>query len=282
MNLLLSDIEFRLFKKYIEDKCGIEIPNDKAYFIESRLSGLMYEMQVSSFDELYYLIRNNQNAKASEKLIDAITTNETSWFRDKVPWSIIENNLLPRYVSEIRSGSKNKIRIWSAASSTGQEAYSTAMFIDSWLFRSGIRDITLKNFEIIGTDISTTAIELAKNGRYDAITIMRGMEAYYKEKYFTKDKTSWQLNDNIRNSVEFKYFNLQNSFFMLGKFDIVFCRNVLIYFSTAFKEEIFNKLYNTMTDDSIMFLGSSELYDEIERYFERIHAEIGTYYTKRR
>ena len=277
----LSDIEFGLFKQFIEEKCGIEIPKEKAYFIESRLSSLLFETGASGFDELYQIIRNNQNLKITAELIDHITTNETSWFRDKAPWNTMESRLLPGYISQLRSGKKNKIRIWSAAASTGQESYSTAMFIDSWLEKNGIQDITLAQFEIMGTDISHTVLEFAKNARYDATTMTRGLDPYYKDKYFEKDGLDWKLGDKIKKAVQFKQFNLQNSFLSFGKFDIIFCRYVLLYFPNTLKESIASKLLNSTLEDSILFIGASELCEEIEKYFKLTHEEVGTYYVRR-
>ena len=129
----LSRLEFQLFKKYIEDKCGIELTEEKSYLIETRLSGLLVESGLESFNSLYYAIVNNKIPGIAEKVIDAITTNETMWFRDKKPWIIFEEILMPKYINILRTGQKSKIRIWSAASSTGQEAYSTAICIDNYL-----------------------------------------------------------------------------------------------------------------------------------------------------
>ena len=277
----LSHLEFQLFKSYINEKCGIDISEDKAYLVETRLSKLLVDSGMNSFDELYYAIRKNNDPHMSEKLIDAITTNETLWFRDKSPWIILEEVLLPRYIDMLRSQVKSKIRIWSAASSTGQEAYSTAMCIDHYLESKGITDITLSQFEIIATDISQTVLEMARKGKYDAISIMRGMEQSYKEKYFTKDGMVWEIKDKIKNAVKFDHFNLQNSFMFLGKYDIIFCRYVLIYFSDEFKKEITSKMFHSMHSKGILFIGASELYNLLEENFDMNHYGNATYYSKR-
>lgn len=281
MNATLTDNEFKLFRKYIEDKCGIDIPEGKAYLIETRLSRLLVDSGLSSFEELYHLIIRSNDQNMAERVIDAITTNETLWFRDKSPWVILEKVFLPRFVDMLRSGQRRKIRLWSAAASTGQEAYSTAMCIDSWLMRNGINDITLSNFEIMATDISQTVIDMARTGRYDAISVMRGLDPLIRDRYFKKDGTVWEVDNRIKSHVKFQQFNLQSSYMLLGKFDIVFCRYVLIYFSDMLKENVFSKLFGTMEEGGALFLGSSELYEKIGSFFEMAHVENAVYYRRR-
>ncbi len=281
MNATLTDNEFKLFKKYIEDKCGIEISEGKSYLIETRLYRLLVDSGLSSFEELYNLIMRANDLSLAERVIDAITTNETLWFRDKVPWTILEKVLLPRFVEMLRKGQRRKIRLWSAAASTGQEAYSTAMCIDSWLARNDINDVTLSNFEILATDISHTVIDMARNGRYDAISVMRGLDPVIRDRYFKKEGTVWEIDNRIKSHVKFQQFNLQNNYLLLGKFDIVFCRYVLIYFSDSLKESVFSKLCGVMENDGILFLGSSELYDKTDKCFEMMHVDNAVYYRRR-
>lgn len=281
MQATLSGTEFQLFKKYIHAKCGIDIGEEKAYLIETRLSKLLADSGMTTFDELYNTIRNNDDAHMAEKIIDAITTNETLWFRDKTPWNILEEILLPQYITKLRNGEKFKIRIWSAASSTGQEAYSTAMCIDRYLKKNYIKDIGLDQFEILATDISKTVLEIARKGRYDAISIMRGMEQEYKDQYFRNEGMVWELDGRIKSAVRFQQFNLQNSYLLFGKFDIIFCRYVLIYFADNLKDEIIKKLSACMHDDGLLFLGASELYGMMDRSFEMKHHGHGTYYKRR-
>lgn len=281
MQTSMSNMEFELFRKYIEEKCGIDIPKEKAYLIETRLSKLLADSKLSSFEELYNTIRSSNDFHIAEKIIDAITTNETLWFRDKTPWSILETSLMPEYIKKLRSGEKQKIRIWSAASSTGQEAYSTAMCIDNWLNRNDIKDIGLNNFEILATDISQTVLEIARKGRYDAISVMRGLDVFFKEKYFKKEGAVWEIDDRIKSAVKFQQFNLQSSFMLLGKFDIIFCRYVLIYFSDVLKEDIFSKIASGLESESILFLGASEIYSYTDKYFEMTNSGNGTYYKRK-
>ncbi len=280
MEIGISGIEFRLFKSLIDEKCGIEIPDEKAYLIESRLTKILVDLKLNSFSELYNRIRNSNDEVLTTKLINAITTNETLWFRDQTPWKIIEELYLPKYIQQLRSGEKTKIRIWSAATSTGQEAYSTAMCIDNYLTTRGITDVSPSQFEIIGTDISGLVLEVARRGRYDNISIMRGLDKYYKNKYFKKEDNAWELTDEIKSMVNFTQYNLQNSFIFFGKFDIIFCRYVLIYFSKHLKDDIVNRLDLSLKNEGILFVGAYEIHEAMNQLFKMEHFENGTYYTK--
>ena len=275
----LTSKEYELLRDYIEKECGIDLDRDKAYLIESRLSGILAESGLSSFEELYYKLRIQKDIKMNEKVIDAITTHETLWFRDKTPWQILEKVLLPTYIDEIRQNKRSKVRIWSAGCSTGQEAYSTVMSIDSYLERHRIKDVSLDHFEILATDISHSVLEIARAGKYDSISIMRGLADEYKDKYFANEGRKWILTKKIRDRVIFKRFNLQNSFITLGKFDIVFCRYVLIYFSTQLKKEVFQKISEILNPPKgVLFLGNSEVFTDYEDSFVRMEHQGGVYY----
>ncbi len=276
----LSDMEFQLLRKYIEDNCGIEITSEKAYLIETRLSKILADWKLSSYGQLYSKIKQEDNEALRERIIDAITTNETLWFRDKMPWKVLEDLYLPGYIEALRSGEKNKIRIWSSAASTGQEAYSTAICIDNYLSSNNISDISLNDFEIIATDISMFALEIACKGRYDPITIMRGLDKSLRDKYFQNTDGAWEICPSIKKSVKFMRFNLQNSFALFGKFDLVFCRYVLIYFSNRLKCQVIDKLFHSLYDNGVLFLGAYEVYIFLRDYFASCLYENFSYYTK--
>lgn len=267
MNPVLSQREFLLMQKMIEVQCGISLGEDKSYLIESRLSKLMAELSISSFEELYLVVSSGDSPEINEKVIDAITTNETFWFRDRTPWDVLEDILLPAYIQELNKGQKSKVRVWSATCSTGQEPYSVAMCIDNYLSTRGIKDIGLDNFEILATDISCTALETARSGSYDGMSVARGLEDKYRDRYFIKLNNTWYLDDKIKNAVDFRHFNLQDSFILLGKFDVVFCRNVFIYFSDRLKKELIRKIAAALNPQGVMFVGSSELLPCFEENF---------------
>lgn len=256
----LSSHAFALFQKYIEEHCGIKILDDKEYLIESRLSRFLIQFNLSTFDELYYLLSRQHQPALAEAIIDAITTNETQWFRDKTPWRYLEESLLPRYIKDLREGRRSRVRIWSAACATGQEPYSTAMCIDRYLCRHDIKDITLAHFEILATDISHTVLKLAQLGKYDMISMSRGLEREYRDSYFQQEGRIWRLKPEIQNAVRFRQFNLQHGFTGLGRFDVIFLRYVTIYFSEPFKAQIVKKIARALNPGGVLILGNSEVF----------------------
>lgn len=278
----LSSKEFSLMKRYIEDKCGILISEDKAYLIESRLSKLLIDFKCNTFEEFYKLIYQNKDESITERIIDAITTNETLWFRDRKPWDILENVLMPEYVDQLRKNKKDKVRIWSAGCSTGQEPYTIAMIIENYLSENNILDVSISQFEIVATDISGSIIELAKAARYDAISIMRGLPEFYKNKYFEKQGRIYILKDSIKKMVKFYKFNLQKSFIFLGNFDLIYCRYVTIYFSDILKEDILKRIGLALQDKGKLFLGSSEIYFNFNVYYDKKEYMGSVYYEVKR
>lgn len=278
----LSSKEFSLMKRYIEDKCGILISEDKAYLIESRLSKLLIDFKCNTFEEFYKLIYENKDEGITERIIDAITTNETLWFRDRKPWDILENVLMPEYVDQLRKNKKDKVRIWSAGCSTGQEPYTVAMIIDNYLSKNNISDVSISQFEIVATDISGSIIELAKAARYDAISIMRGLPEFYKNKYFEKQGRIYILKDNIKKMIKFYKFNLQKSFIFLGNFDLIYCRYVTIYFSDILKDDILKRIGLVLQQNGKLFLGSSEIYFNFNVYYDKKDYMGSVYYEVKR
>lgn len=268
MNGNLSSDDFILFQKYIEEQCGISIRDDKAYLIESRLSKFLVKFSLENFEELYKMLSHQKNKELAEEVIDALTTNETLWFREKTPWEFITDTLLEKYIYEIRQGKRTKVRIWSAACSTGQEPYSIAMCINSYLEKHGIKDVTLRHFEILATDISSSVLQMAKRGKYDSISMARGLELSYRDRYFKQEGRIWVLDEKIKNAVQFIQFNLQKSFSNFGKFDLVFCRYVAIYFSESFKKEVFKKIAFSLVSEGILILGNSEVFFEYKEDYE--------------
>lgn len=275
----LSNTEFILFKKFIYDRCGINIEENKAYLIETRLAKLLIDSGLNSFGELYNSMESNWDDNIATKIIDAVTTNETFWFRDQRPWEILEEKLMPIYIDLLRRRERTKIRIWSAASSTGQEIYSTVMCIDHYLKKNNITDVKLNNFEFLATDISTNVLEIAKNGCYDAISIKRGLSLEYRDLYFKREEQVWMLEDYIKNNVKFEQFNLQSSFMFMGKFDLIFCRYVLIYFSQDFRKDVIQKMGRVINKGGSFIIGTSEIYYDMDEFFGKNIYNEGTYYT---
>lgn len=265
----------------IEEKSGIVINEQNAHLLESRLAVIMQNTMTSSLEELYFKVCVQQNQEATTQIIEAITTNETSWFRDKALWTMMEEIFLPHYVQKLRDKTCSKIRIWSAACSYGQEPYSLAMCIDSYLKHHAIEDININHFEILATDISHGVINAARNGKYDTISITRGLEDHYKHRYFKHEGKHWRLNEDIRSAIRFQQFNLILDAYHFEPFDIIFCRNVLIYFSQRTKREVYKKMAQSLKNDGTLFIGSSELLEDNNELFTREQHMNSVYFKKK-
>ncbi len=280
MPIQLSPYEFSLFSRFMETRTGIEIRENKSYLIETRLTRLITEGGYPSFYRLYRAMCDDPSGLLAERVVSALTTNETFWFRDRTPWQFLQQELLPRFVQELRLGQRQRVRVWSAASATGQEAYSTAMLIDRYLTANHIYDVRLPQFEILATDISPAALEKAKSARYDRIAMTRGLDADIRERYFQPEGDGYRLCDRIRNAVTFRKFNLQDSFAPLGCFDVVFLRYVMIYLSEAVRRDIMDKLARTVRPEGALFLGASELYRDIGHSFSTRRFERSLVYIR--
>ncbi len=277
----ISKSEFELFRAFLSKISGIDIPPEKAYLFETRLAKMMAEAGKESFAEFYEYVQSGEDPMATQNIINAMTTNETLWFRDAAPWRVMEDTLLPALVNALVSGQKSRIRIWCAAVSTGQEAYSTAMCIDDYLEKNGVKGVTLSDFDIVATDISTRVLDIAKKGRYDAISIRRGLSDYYRTKYFTKIGAAWHIDPKIHEAVDFSAFNLNDGFYRFGTFDIIFCRYILIYFSQERKKDIITKMSASLAAGGSLFAENYTMYDLFEDCFEVNRFSDFSYYTKK-
>lgn len=279
MTFNLSKDEFRLLKKFISERSGINITDDKAYLIECRLSRLVSESGLKNFYGLYRALESN--SRLTQMVIDAITINETQWFRDKSPWMVLENVFLPVYIDEIRKGKRSEVKIWSAACSSGQEPYSIAICIKKYLDKYSITDIHMSNFKIVATDISESVLETARAGRYDRISVERGLDTDTLNDFFDKVGSYWFVNNGIKKMVEFRRSNLAGLSSPAEKYDIIFCRYVMIYFSEELKDILIKKIASALKPGGVMFLGNSEILYE-DSSFEKLSCKDGIYYRVRR
>ena len=248
--------ELKIIAKYIHDISGIYLDQSKSYLFETRLGSIAEELGCKSYEELYSHSKRDASGKIQRKIIDAISTNETLFFRDKGPFELLQHKILPEMIDARTPSSpalKTNIRIWSAASSTGQELYSVAITIKELL-----RDLAPYNFKLLGTDISDTAVSQASYGKYNKFEIERGLDRKLLQKYFTLFGDSWKIKDEIRAMVNFRKFNLMQPFSALGKFDIIFCRNVAIYFTLEDRKKLFNRIAESLADDGFLLIGSTE------------------------
>lgn len=279
MKIKLSPSEFVLLQTYIRDLSEIVIPQDKSYFMESRLSKLLADMKIESFEEFYHRCRKEKDSHLKDKLIEAMTTRETFWFRDILPWKILEEVFLPRFCKELLQSPRKKVRIWSAAVASGQEAYSTSICIYEYLERQGLLFL-FPSFEILGTDISKTALQIARDGSYDELSITRGLEPVLREKYFQNDGDTWKLDPKLMEIVTLEYYNIKHSIEHLGPFDIIFLRYVMIYFSDEFRHTLLKKISKVLHSDGTLFIGASEVFSKMDQYFERQMHSNGYYYKR--
>lgn len=271
----LDDKSYHLFSVFLEEQCGIVLGNNKQYLVKSRLAPLMHKFEVSSLEELVTRTLLPVERQLRAAVIDAMTTNETLWFRDDYPFKLLKSKLLPELANR-----RMPVKIWSAASSSGQEAYSIAMSILEYQksnpgsFSSGV--------QIIGTDISTTMLEHCKYGHYDALAIARGLSEERKRQFFEPgDNGMLKVKDEVKRMVSFRPLNLLNSYNLLGRFDIVFCRNVLIYFSPAIKAKIISQIHGTLNDNGYLFLGASESLAGLNSDFDMLRCNPGIIYQKK-
>lgn len=265
----MTDGEFALFQAYVERECAMALSSDKKYLFESRLARLLIENHCQSFSDLYRELRNSSDTTVRDRIIDAITTHETLWFRDDTSWMGLQEHALPALVQEAVRAGRNSIKMWSAACSTGQEPYSLAMVIDQFCRRT--TGMQLSQFEITATDISPSALFVAKAARYDAISMARGFGPNWEHMrglYFRQQGNISTIDGKLQNAVSFKRFNLQDSFAQFALQDLVLLRNVAIYFSDAFKRDLFTRLAAAIRPGGLLLLGSTEAVVDERHNFE--------------
>lgn len=264
---VLSPQDFINLRDYIHKLCGLYIQESKQYLIVQRLEPVLEEHGFADFDSFYRHLVAQPNATLHQQIIAAMTTNETSFFRDGHPFTAFKDCLLPTLGAEIknrkRENAKNgapleTIKLWSAASSTGQEAYSLAMLINEYAECNQFLGVKLKDFYILGTDISSDALDRAMGGKFSEIEIGRGLPAELLKKYFAQADREWVVRDDLRSIVQFRKMNLTERFGLLPKFDVILCRNVLIYFDDETKKQILDRLYGQLTPNGVLILGSAE------------------------
>lgn len=266
----ISNEQYNDFCNFLEQQSGIVLGTSKQYLIVSRLSPLVSQFNLSSISELIEKAMNVANRQVRLEVIDAMTTNETLWFRDGYPYEMLKETILPELA---KTHTMTPIKIWSAASSSGQEPYSIAMTC----FETNIPRLkTPAGVQIVGTDISPTMLSLCKQGMYDYIALNRGLSAERKKLFFTKvSEQCMSVNEEIKRLVNFKLFNLLDHYGTMGKFDVIFCRNVLIYFSPQVKSKIINQLAQSLNPNGYLFLGASESVSGLTDRFDMERNERG-------
>jgi chemotaxis protein methyltransferase CheR len=245
----VTPLDYEFLRKLLKDRSGLDLSSDKQYLVESRLIPLARKAGVSGIGELVARIKGGAEALTLE-VVEAMTTNETFFFRDKIPFDHLREAVLPALV-KARAG-RRTLRIWCAASSTGQEPYSIAMCVKEFSGLAGWR------VEIVATDLSQAVLEKSKSGIFSQFEVQRGLPIQMLVKYFTQTGELWQVNADIRAMVQHRQLNLLQDFSHLGSFDLIFCRNVLIYFDQNTKAEIFERLAKVIEPDGVLALGAAE------------------------
>jgi len=266
----LSD--YNKFRDYLENACGIVLGDNKQYLVSSRLTRVMAEKHMTSLGQILDELINKNNLVLQERIIDAMTTNETSWFRDTHPFTSLKQDILPG----ICRGRKSPIRIWSAACSSGQEPYSISMSIHE--FQMSNPGLLTTDVQIIATDISPAMLNFSKKSRYETLAMARGLSDERKKRYFHESHGDWEINQDVKSRVEFRELNLMDNYALLGKFDIVFCRNVLIYFSSKSKQDILERITKTLNPAGYLYLGGSEALTGASDCYEIIRTSSGVIY----
>jgi chemotaxis protein methyltransferase CheR len=249
--------EYKQLQHLIEEVCGIAIGDEKQYLIESRLAKLVTENGCDTYQQFVTLCKTRMSPQLKLKLIDAMTTRETLWFRDIHPYETLKESFLPA-LADIRKKTGRPVRIWSAACSSGQEPYSIAMCVLEYAQEK--RDDSLLNGGLLikATDIAPTSITLSKLGRYDQISMARGLSDARKNRFFTQQGKVWAVNEEVKKMVSFEPFNLQEDPSRLGSFEMIFMRNVAIYFAKPFKIQLLNNLAKVLQPDGKLIIGSTE------------------------
>ncbi|MEI8293453.1 MAG: protein-glutamate O-methyltransferase CheR [bacterium] len=248
-----------LLSEFVARACCIHLGEEKRYLFEARLGTVITESGARDIPEFIRMAEAESSGRLRDKIIDSMTTHETYWFRDTRPWEAMEKSILPKLASLLRYGKKTRIRILSAACSSGQEPYSIAMLLHK-LKANGVLDgLNLQAFEIVGFDISPGTLFLASAGRYSQLEISRGLPEFWRNEYFeATPSNTWTLKPQVRSMVTFKKRNLQDDLTSLGLFDLVLCRNVAIYFENTFKERLFTRLAEVILPGGLLMLGGTE------------------------
>ncbi|NKN33180.1 CheR family methyltransferase [Marichromatium bheemlicum] len=270
---MIDPQDYAEFSRFLSECCGLVLGENRQYLVSSRLSRLLGEFSFSSVEELLRALRRSPDPTLKSRVIDAMTTNETSWFRDVYPFEILRHVVLPELAEK-----KRPIRIWSAACSSGQEPYSIAMVLAEWE-----QSFPPKNIQtsVLGTDLSDTVLAEARAGLYDGLGIVRGLSKERRDRFFETVPNGHRIKPDIQRRVRFQKLNLMESYAALGKFEIVFCRNVLIYFSAETKRRVFDGIARQMEPGGYLFVGASESVGSYTSAFEMVRTPKGAVLRRR-
>lgn len=266
----MNDNDFQLFVKLLLDHSGHVLTRDKLYLLESRLVPISRKWGVKSLSEIAQIVRSGNDRELVSEIVEAMTTNESFFFRDTKPFDQFRDIVIPVLMK--KRAAQRRIRVWSAACSSGQEPYSLAMLLNEMSAKLGGWQ-----FEILATDISKQMIDRAESGIYSQFEVQRGLPITHLVKYFTQIGEKWQINKNIRDKIDFREFNLLNPAQQHGQFDVIYCRNVLIYFDQPTKTKVLMNLRSAIRDDGFLFLGGAETVLGLSQDFVPLQKYRGMY-----
>lgn len=261
--MTIGAADFGFVRDLVRKRSAIILEEGKEYLVESRLGMLARNEGFGSVEQLIAELRTRSLSGLQRKVVEAMTTNETTFFRDAYPFEALHGTILPEMVR--RNGGTRRLTIWSAACATGQEPYTIAMLI-----REHFPTLLGWNLSILGTDICTSALERAAAGRYTQIEVNRGLPVTYLVKYFTKRDLQWQISDDVRRMVEYRELNLIDPWAGLASVDVVFLRNVLIYFDIETKKTILGKVRQIMHPEGYLYMGGAETTLNLDEAYERV------------
>ena len=265
----MTPLDYDFLRKLLKDRSGLVLSADKQYLVESRLMPIARKAGINGLSELVAKLKAGSERLAVD-VVEAMTTNESFFFRDKIPFDHFREVVLPTLM-KARAAHK-RIRIWCAAASTGQEPYSLAM-----LLKEQADKLIGWRVDIIGTDLSTEVLEKAKAGMYSQFEVQRGLPIQMLVKYFAANGEMWQVSADLRAMVQYKPFNLLQDFSHLGMFDVVFCRNVLIYFDQETKSSVLERIARATDRDGYLVLGAAETVIGLTESFKPVHDRRGLY-----
>jgi chemotaxis protein methyltransferase CheR len=266
----LSPIAFETLATLLKTRSGLIIGPDKLYLLETRLAGIVKREKLTDMNGLVDRLRRPGGDTLAREVVEAMTTNESFFFRDDKPFLHFRTQALPRMVTQRPPGSQ--LRVWSAASSSGQEAYSVAMIVAESSGTLGAHKV-----EIVGTDIARDQLTRAREGLYSQFEVQRGLPVHMLMRYFRKEDSNWRIAETIRAMAQFREYNLLSDLRSLGRFDVVFCRNVLIYFDQPTKTRVLEAIAGQMPPDGLLYLGGAETVLGITPRFAPLPNERGVY-----
>jgi chemotaxis protein methyltransferase CheR len=266
----MTSEQFEFLRAFLKKQSGLVLGDDKRYLIDSRLSPVAKEFGHATISDMIFAMKRPGASKLCERITEAMTINESFFFRDMTPFDNFRKIMFPHMVKE--RSQQRRLRIWSAAASTGQEAYSLAIEMQEQ--KTKIAGWTV---DIIGTDLSAEALDKARAGLYSQFEVQRGMPTALLMKYFTQQGSEWAISPAIKSMVKYQHFNLLNDYRSLGQFDIVFCRNVLIYFDRETKADILSRLAKQMAPDAFLVLGAAETIVGLSEDYKMVQGARGLY-----